>query len=318
LETENYLGVIEMTNQTIPVPREVLEQVLAGLEQYCEWATMVRPLEKRDALRNLLSAPSEPDKGPWTAGLNRLDTRVFVESDDFTHDVRLYVDGNFVSADEKYLYACAIARQLNSKVSAPSEPVAKSHARDAITWTPETGYVFAAKSPTLPNVDVAYKELSAIESIQGRSGSSIKLRGILTELNDALNAATAYAPSEPKPEPAPQAQQPANLTIGVGGNFYRAIGAVAAPAPQALTLTDEDWEKLFDVMHGETPYFYRRSLEKDCYEVGIRLNADWKEVISENQTVLLRFSSSADAQRAFDLLNFKRCWNAAHGIGEQS
>jgi hypothetical protein len=132
-----------MTNQTIPVPREVLELVLETMQ--AAWGCL--------------------DAGTPNT-LRRTEEAIV---------------------------------QLHALLSAPSEPVAESHARDAITWTPETGYVFAAKSPTLPNVDVAYKELSAIESIQGRSGSSIKLRGILTELNDALNAETAYAPSEPKP-----------------------------------------------------------------------------------------------------------------------
>ena len=58
------------------------------------------------------------DKGPWQAGVNRQDHRVYIQSDDFKHDVRLYVDGDFPTKDAAYLYACGIARQLNAAASA--------------------------------------------------------------------------------------------------------------------------------------------------------------------------------------------------------
>lgn len=58
-----------------------------------------------------------PDKGPWRAGQddNSID-RVFIESDDFTHDVRLYVDGDFGSVEDKIEYAEDIARRLNANL----------------------------------------------------------------------------------------------------------------------------------------------------------------------------------------------------------
>ena len=86
-------------------------------------------LDARIALRVLLEralggAPSvdqsrhtPQDKGPWKAGFVRGEaSRVFLESDDFTHDVRLYVDGDFASAEDKLAYAQDIARQLNNRV----------------------------------------------------------------------------------------------------------------------------------------------------------------------------------------------------------
>ncbi|SCU75590.1 hypothetical protein CNECB9_2370164 [Cupriavidus necator] len=52
------------------------------------------------------------ESGPWKA---RHDNgKVFVESDDFTHDVRLYVNGDFASLEQKLAYAEEIARRLNA------------------------------------------------------------------------------------------------------------------------------------------------------------------------------------------------------------
>lgn len=53
------------------------------------------------------------DKGPWRAGVTD-DKRVFVESADFTHDVRLYIDGDFANLDQKVRYATGIANQLST------------------------------------------------------------------------------------------------------------------------------------------------------------------------------------------------------------
>ena len=56
------------------------------------------------------------DHGPWRAGVDNecdLIDKVYIESLDFTHDVRLYVNGDFTSEEDKLLYAKDIARQLN-------------------------------------------------------------------------------------------------------------------------------------------------------------------------------------------------------------
>lgn len=50
------------------------------------------------------------DNGKWSA---KVDKKVFVESDDFTHDVRLYVDGDFEDDLQKLAYAKEIAKRLN-------------------------------------------------------------------------------------------------------------------------------------------------------------------------------------------------------------
>ena len=55
------------------------------------------------------------DNGFWTAGFNKFDNRAYVESSDFTHDVRLYVDGDFVDTEQKLEYAQFIADKLNGE-----------------------------------------------------------------------------------------------------------------------------------------------------------------------------------------------------------
>ena len=52
------------------------------------------------------------ERGPWRAGNNRVD--YFIESDDFTHDVRLYINGDFESDEQKMDYAEELAKRLNN------------------------------------------------------------------------------------------------------------------------------------------------------------------------------------------------------------
>jgi hypothetical protein len=48
----------------------------------------------------------------WTVGVDK-DQRVFLETDDFTHDTRLYVNGDFATKDSEIQYASNLARKLN-------------------------------------------------------------------------------------------------------------------------------------------------------------------------------------------------------------
>lgn len=66
------------------------------------------------------------ENGPWKAGKEKafVGHEVFVESEDFTHDVRLIVDGDFEGADERFVYAEEIARRLNTLAPAAERGVA--------------------------------------------------------------------------------------------------------------------------------------------------------------------------------------------------
>ena len=59
-----------------------------------------------------------PDNGQWKAGHDDPCGKVFIESDDFKHDVRLYVDGDFATLEDRKEYAEHIARRLD--VTRPS------------------------------------------------------------------------------------------------------------------------------------------------------------------------------------------------------
>jgi hypothetical protein len=64
------------------------------------------------------AAEDEPfDRGPWSYRTDlKASThlgRYFVESDDFSHDVRLYINGDFADDDARRAYGEALARTLN-------------------------------------------------------------------------------------------------------------------------------------------------------------------------------------------------------------
>ena len=63
-------------------------------------------------------------------------------------------------------------------------------------------------------------------------------------------------------------------------------------------------EEMRLAMTQETPYFWRRSMDKSCYEVGIQTNDDWREVISDDQTILATFDDGDAAADHFDRLEF--------------
>jgi hypothetical protein len=48
----------------------------------------------------------------WTVGVTK-DQKVFLETDDFTHDTRLYVNGDFATKEDEIQYASNLARKLN-------------------------------------------------------------------------------------------------------------------------------------------------------------------------------------------------------------
>lgn len=69
------------------------------------------------------TAPIIQENGPWAAGeTGETPSRTFVESDDFTHDVRLYLNGDFEDNEQRRAYAEEIAQRLNAwQAPTPSE-----------------------------------------------------------------------------------------------------------------------------------------------------------------------------------------------------
>lgn len=64
-----------------------------------------------------MSSPTSiRDKGPWRARSSGSGDakRWFLESDDFTHDVRLYLNGDFADDAQRQAYLDDLARRLNA------------------------------------------------------------------------------------------------------------------------------------------------------------------------------------------------------------
>jgi hypothetical protein len=50
--------------------------------------------------------------GLWTVAV-QADGKVYLEDNDFAHDVRLYVNGDFATPEQHWEYAGVLARKLN-------------------------------------------------------------------------------------------------------------------------------------------------------------------------------------------------------------
>lgn len=71
--------------------------------------------EHREALQKALSNRAF-DVGPWYAALGDTQPeRAYIGSDDFTHDVRLYVNGDFTDLQQRLAYAREVAQRLNER-----------------------------------------------------------------------------------------------------------------------------------------------------------------------------------------------------------
>jgi hypothetical protein len=51
-------------------------------------------------------------KNLWTVAVEK-DGRVYLEDNDFTHDVRMYINGDFATPEQHWEYASIMARKLN-------------------------------------------------------------------------------------------------------------------------------------------------------------------------------------------------------------
>ena len=67
------------------------------------------------------------ENGPWKAGRENSSCsdqyEIFIESEDFTHDARLIVDGDFEGPEQRLAYAEEIARRLNLPAAERRKPL---------------------------------------------------------------------------------------------------------------------------------------------------------------------------------------------------
>jgi hypothetical protein len=48
----------------------------------------------------------------WTVAVSK-DGKVYLEDNNFSHDIRLYIDGDFATPEKHWAYASILARKLN-------------------------------------------------------------------------------------------------------------------------------------------------------------------------------------------------------------
>ncbi|WP_406611870.1 hypothetical protein [Alcaligenes aquatilis] len=76
------------------------------------------------------------DKGPWHHGVTQDGKRHFVQSEDFRHDTRLYIDGDFAGTNDKERYAKGIATQLNAAPVAAQPDLTQQTLDDVMAGIP--------------------------------------------------------------------------------------------------------------------------------------------------------------------------------------
>ena len=115
---------------TTPAERERLQRVRMfdaicdALPEGVHWSDPLTPEIAQHIWQAALSqqqarAASQPaqepvDAGPWSAGGSDDGTKAWVDSHDFTHDVRLHISGDFADDKQRFAYAEELARRLNA------------------------------------------------------------------------------------------------------------------------------------------------------------------------------------------------------------
>jgi hypothetical protein len=86
--------------------------------------------------------PEPHESGPWSYGRDVGDSRHFLQSDDFTHDVRLYINGDFANAEQCEHYGRALADRMNQTLGCaprrkyPPIPLDTTSQKDAVPTAP--------------------------------------------------------------------------------------------------------------------------------------------------------------------------------------
>lgn len=107
------------------------------------------------------------DNGKWSVGHDEEERKTFIESSDFTHDVRLYVDGDFESNEQKWNYSTEICQRLNRP---PTRDIKAEIVKECIETIQMT--------LTRGRRDEFYRgQLAAIESLTERYGVEEKWWG---------------------------------------------------------------------------------------------------------------------------------------------
>ena len=155
-----FARLIEAELQPEPVTRRSSQPSVVALLP--NGATASNVYEAYEEGRKSVHPVQSPDKGPWVAGKCD-DGRVYLQSDDFTHDVRLYVDGDFAGNISDY--AEQLAAWMNSKAS-QAQPVQE----------PVSFYIYKETAPRLNLTNVMVDALPWVYDQDPSSGFAARLK----------------------------------------------------------------------------------------------------------------------------------------------
>jgi hypothetical protein len=100
-----------MNNEPVAWMHKESGQVFAGIGNPTTPNDFI-PLYTHPA-KTLTNENHEWDRGIWTVGVDGM-TKEFIESSDFNHDVRLYLNGDFETDTQRLNYLQHIAERLNA------------------------------------------------------------------------------------------------------------------------------------------------------------------------------------------------------------
>lgn len=211
------------------------------------------------------------DKGPWHHGVTQDGKRHFVQSEDFRHDTRLYIDGDFAGTNDKERYAKGIATQLNAAPVAAQAPVFSVGVRGVgiIDDNPSALAVYFNAAPNDDDIRALHEIVSAAQVAttspalaQGEArmnkGITRGKDGNLAQKDGPEVAAQSSAPAIPPEKPLPDLMM-ASYHEAIGWNECRKA-MIAAQAQQPVS-GDEPVIGWYDPVGG-TYYPSRDSIKK--------------------------------------------------------
>ena len=257
----------------------------------CKGCGITSYLRNADADRefcdNCTPAPVA-DKGPWSVGTTPNST--YIESDDFTHDVRLEITGDFGNVNDLRLYAEGIAARLNS--SANTLQRTQSHYVAEAMENARLHQRIAELEAALPGAVARYGDHNPLQFTATPSDELQRFQKLLAHWSDfmmpefdkCIRDLEMFIATPPVATPmggdalADRLREYANYDGASAGYtndmYYNAAAAAAAAASAALSAQPQAGEKLADccdappctgvVSNGRYAVWCPRCQRRDC------------------------------------------------------
>ena len=219
----------------------ILEAVAIRLE-----AALTQPAQPASQEQAQQPSGIKSDFGPWSVSMDGQ----YIDSDDFEHDVKLIVRGDFRDDVQRRLYACDIAKRLSQQPSggdAVAEP--------GTVYVDVSGFTGTGKSAVAGEIEIAMRAIGLqVEWVDGQAEKNMtgadwahalemyKPRVVIRERNIPLTIAT------PKPEQMTEHQRGSLVMEHLG--LPALMGDKMSPL-DAFTLGIEATERHYGITKGE-------------------------------------------------------------------